>query len=322
MAANVDIFMAAMKTAFLNSYGNFVVPPVLKSILDEVPSSTRTENYGWLAPTPKMTNYAGYRRYFKQGAVTYSITNQPFDSAIAILKDDINDDQVGGYTKKASELAQKAGAFKYERSLQFLTQGASTVCWDGTNFFASSHTIGMGNNTIAFTAAGSSDATTHYVYALVVDNPIKPLIWQNREDVKTYNNAGQFQSDEEREIKFICEMRGAPLYGYWWDAIKVTITNTPNVADMYNLANQLDIRFRTFKAPKVKDEELDSYIHDSKEFTNSNYVWACSPSAGLAARQLSTQSNFVGGATAQGNASTKDNEWKGMFSVISSGLLS
>src|SRR5262249_5937341 len=146
-----------------------------------VPSKGRVENYPWLYPPPLLHAWQGYRQYAKLGTTNYRVPNITYTAEFQCLLEDLDDDQIDGFKLQASAMARGAKEWQGIQSLINLAAGQTTACFDGTNFFAASHTVGTGNNIVAGTAAGT-DAVTHAMAVLVVgDKIVKPLLWQQRD---------------------------------------------------------------------------------------------------------------------------------------------
>lgn len=271
----VDIFTAAMRSEFLSSYSSVAKPAPWEKIVQVIPSTTRIENYAHLFPAPGMAEFTGNRRLTRIGEVSYKVENKVYDAGFSVLLDDLNDDQVGGYKLKAQELAEKVKAFPGKAAFLKLRQGASTACFDGSNFFASSHTIGTGNNTMTQNNA-SDDGLTHYLYSCYMGGPIKPMFWQEREKADLQTDAGSPGSQFARQVNYWGDLRGAAGYGYWWDVIRMTMTDTPTVAEMQTALGAISARFRGFTLKTATSEEQSEYVHEQHEFNSSTMMLLCS----------------------------------------------
>lgn len=323
-ANNIDLFTVTMRTEFINTYGSVADPTPLDKVLQVIPSTTKVENYSHLYPAPGVAEFAGSRRFVRIGESSYRVANKTYDSSFSVKLEDIEDDQVGGYKLKSTELAMKVKNWPKMAGLIALANGGTDLCFDGTAFFADSHTIGTGDNNIAFTAAGNNDSATHYIYALYTGGPIKPLFWQDRTAAKLYTDAGTESSQKAREVRYWADLRGAMGYGYWYDAIRVTITNTPTVGDMVNLYGQILKTFRGFKLPKSFTAARDEYLHQMHDFNSGNFVLLCSSGVGHIVENLQTQSTYVERSPMSGTqlaAGQSDNPYKGKFSCYTAGLL-
>lgn len=306
----VDIFTAAMRTEFVNSYAAVAKPAPWQDVCQVIPSTTKIENYSHLYPAPGVAEFTGHRRFVRIGEISYKVENKVYDAGFSVLLDDINDDQVGGYKLKAQELGEKVKNFPGKAAYINLRNGAQTLCFDGTNFFASSHTIGTGNNTMTYDCA-SNDAATHYLYLLYIGSPVKPLFWQERQKADLYNNAGSPQSQEMRQVNYWGDLRGRAGYGYWHDAIQMVITDTPTVAEMQTILGNMSARFRGFYLKSSTTEEQREYVHEQHVFDESTMYALCSTGIEHIVRQALTM-DYVNNAS---------NPYRGFAKFHCSGLL-
>lgn len=307
----VDIFTAAMRAEFINTYSSVADPAPWQDIVQVVPSTTRIENYSHLFPAPGVSEFTGARRFVRIGETSYKVENKTYDTGFSVLLDDLNDDQVGGYKPKSQELGMKVKNFPGKAAYIKLRQGASTLCFDGSNFFASSHTIGTGNNTISQTAAASADGTTHYLYALYIGAPIKPVFWQEREKADMYTDAGSTESQKARQVNYWGDLRGAAGYGYWWDCIRTTISGTPTVVEMQTYLGAISGRFRGFTLKSTTSEEQPEYVHDQAQFNEKTMYLLTSTGIEHIVRQCVSM-DYVNNAS---------NPYKGFAKFHCSGLL-
>lgn len=306
----VDIFTAAMRAEFINEYSSVAKPAPWEAVVQVVPSTARIENYAHLYPAPGVAEFQGARRFVRIGEVSYKLENKVYDSGFSVLLDDLNDDQVGGYKLKSQELAQKVKNYPGKAAYIKLRQGTTTACFDGSNFFASSHTIGTGNNTMTFNGA-TSDSTTHYLYACYVGSPIKPLLWQDRQKADLYTDAGSPASLMSRQVNYWGDLRGAAGYGYWWDCVQMVITNTPTVVEMQTILGNISARMRGFKLKATTTEEQAEYVHEQHTFDESTMYILSSTGIEHIVRQTLTM-DYVNNAS---------NPYRGFAKFHCSGLL-
>jgi len=291
----VDIFTAAMRAEFLNIYSAVAEPAPWERVVQVIPSTTKIENYSHLYPAPGVSEFTGRRRLVRIGETSYKIENKVYDAGFSVLQDDLDDDQVGGYAAKAQELAQKVKLFPGKAAFIKLRQGGSTACFDGTSFLASSHTIGSGNNTMTYNCA-SDDSTTHYLYACYIGGPIKPLFWQERQKADLFNNAGSSEAKKARQVDYWGDIRGAAGYGYWWDVIRMTITDTPTVAELQTMLGNISARFRGFTLKAATPDEQPEYVHEQHEFNKNTMHLLCSTGIEHIVRQTMTM-DYVNNAS-------------------------
>ncbi len=273
----VSIFTTKMRTEFQVAYQATAKPAKWERFTQIVPSTARIENYTWMSPSPGIARYAGHRRFGKIDTIKYSIENKEFDAAFEVLRRDVEDDQTGGYEIKPKELAERARLFPGRWSLKTLGLGTSTPCFDGTSFFANSHTIGTGDNLLTGTGTGNSDGLPYRMVLLHHGGPLKPLIYQERKAPAFRTDAGTPQADLAKIFRYWIDMEGETAYGYWWDAVHYTWTNLPSVVDMHAAFGQIVGAMRGFVLPKSLSSEDGEYIHEQTEFSSENMTLALTP---------------------------------------------
>ena len=112
-----------------------------KAFATEIASSTAENAYKWLGTIPRLREWIGEREVQKLEAHGYTIRNRPFESTIAVDRDDIEDDQYGVYTPLFNNLGQMAGEFPDDLCFEQLTKGFKEKCYDGKTFFNAQHKI-------------------------------------------------------------------------------------------------------------------------------------------------------------------------------------
>lgn len=299
----LTIFTAAMRTEFLNAYAaaradaNFVA---YESYTSVVPSTSRIEEYPWLSPPPRLAPYIGRRRYNTVDESKYRVENKEFDAALSIRLRDIRDDQVGGYPLLAKQMAQDVVQFPNRELIKHVKLGASKYCFDNSFFFADSHNIGTGDNLMTADNAGN-DGVTHRVIALIKTGAVKPLIWQQRRDDGLQSSEGTWNEKEEKVQKWIYDYEAAPGFGFWWDAISMTITDTPSLTEVQNTIAAIEERFRGFKLEKAEVGEDDIYVHDQLTFNTSSIVYLVNPALESLFRRVLFASEINPGSGSQSN---------------------
>ena len=250
-----------------------------------------------MTPTPGLGRYVGHRRLGKLSNIKYRVENLEWDAAFEVLMRDVQDDQTGGYLLKPKELAMKAKLWPGRLSVQTLNQGASNACFDGTNFFATSHTIGGyatgtppqftsgAANKFALTAA-ASDGATHRLVFLICDHPMKPLLYQSRKEPEFMTDADSPASRFAKKIRYWIDMESAVAYGFWYLAILVDITNTPTLTELQTILTGVNSAFRSFTLPTSAPGDIPEYVHAIHEFNPETTMTVCSPGLEILMRQV------------------------------------
>lgn len=307
----IDLYTQALNTSFINSYNAVAEQADIDDAITDVTSKGRVENYPWLYPPPWMRQWKGYRQYAKLGETNYRVPNLTYTAEFEVLLEDLDDDQIEGFKRQAAAMATMAKQWRVVQSLVNLAAGQTTACFDGSNFFASSHTIGSGNNIVTGTAAGS-DGVTHAAVALVKrNNLVKPMMWQLREPPDFRTDAGDNVSHQNRMVRWWSDMRAAAAFGFWWDAILIKWSNTPTVAEVQTTLGTVNARFRQFTLPKNRLDDINQYQHGQIKFDESTLTIVCSTLIEHIVRQALTLSLIA----------QTENYYKGFARLACSGYL-
>ena len=137
--SNLQTLFTGYRANFQSGFSG--VAPVWGQIATEVPSTTKTEKYGWLGQWPRIREWVGDRVVQSIGAHDYSISNKPFESTVAVPRDDIEDDTFGVYAPLMTEMGRSAAAFPDELVFALAKQSWDAKCYDGQPFFSAAHKV-------------------------------------------------------------------------------------------------------------------------------------------------------------------------------------
>lgn len=182
-----------------------------------VPSTGRTENYGWLGSFPGMREWLGSRIVNSLSLQSYAITNKPFESTISVARDDIEDDQYGIMAPMFSELGRKAKIHPDELIAALIKSGFASNCYDGQFFFDADHPVGDGVTMQKTSIANTDGGAGSPWFLLDTSRPIKPFIFQLR---KPYNLVRKDDERDDnvfnnREFIYGVDSRCNAGYGLW-----------------------------------------------------------------------------------------------------------
>lgn len=294
-----------------------VMPANYQPFTSIMPSTTRVESHTYISALPRLKEFKGASQLTRLMDQNYTVANKTYRiGPVTIKKEDLDDDQYGGFLKSIQGLPSQGQSDTGHMLLAHLAAGTTNLCFDGTAFFANSHTFGSGDNLDTANYA-SNDGVTHKVVALVATNPsIKPVMLQDREGLSGLTtNAGTAEALEAREYKYWSDCRMGFGYGYWWDAYHVTITDTPTVAECYDLVVQIINGLRSFTLPKGNDADDALYVHEGWEPTSSNFFLLCNLKL---AEKLKTAIRISQYITSTGNV---DNVYKDAATVVPTSAL-
>lgn len=273
-----------MQTRFLENMQSTATPAQVDPFVSDIPSTQRIERYPWMSPPPRIARYMGKRRKAAIAQIRYDVENYEFDATISVPLRDLEDDQYGGYLRRVNQLMDDRGPFKARQILTTLANGANLTCFDGTNFFASSHNIGGagstpsgfggGGNNLTYTASGTSDGKIHLcailIHADTKNQGVRPMLWQRRKEFKYHTDAGTPQSWKAMQADYWIHGEFAAAFGYWWDAILCTITNTPGLLDIFTILDGFRQTFRRFTLPKNLPGDQLQRVHEQFRYDKDN----------------------------------------------------
>lgn len=332
---DINLFTDTVKPLFIKG---LQAVPVEKLAVNDfclmVDSTARIENYDWITPPPGISEYPGYRRYAQLSSIPYRIENREFDASLVIPTRDIEDDKIGGWPLRFQQLGTIAARFPERWIYQTLANGNSNLCFDGTNFFATSHNQGGGGlstlpsgftgggNSLTFTAASADGATGKIVFMLNNEGsgPVKPIIYQNRKLPKLTTDSGTPESQLAKKVRYAIDLEAASLYGYWWDAILVNVINTPTVTETQTILDVVVQQFQSFTLPRSLPSDPNLYVHQGLDLTKP--LGTCvsgNLTALLLAHVLMNQA--IGVSVAGATSGIAQNIYAGRFKLLSSGYM-
>lgn len=192
-----------------------------RKIATEIPSTTKSNTYGWLGKFPKFREWIGDRVINSMKAHGYTVTNKTFESTVGVSRDDIEDDEVGIYGAVFEEMGNEAEAHPDDLVFNLLASATTTLCYDGQNFLDTDHPVypnadGTGS-AVSVSNYDDNGGTGTTWYLLDVTRPIKPFIFQNRRkpDLKAMTKLDDEHVFTSNEYRFGADCRGNAGVGFW-----------------------------------------------------------------------------------------------------------
>lgn len=277
---DINLFTGRMKLVFLQNSQVVAAPADVDPFTTEIPSTARIENYPWMYPPPRLSRYLGKRRWGFTGQIKYMVPNLPFDAGFVVEGRDVEDDQVNGYAMQIAKMTLDGGApFKSRTILGNLANADAIIGFDGSNFIGTSHTLGGfgttppgfsgGGNALTFTSANAADGNTYRFYILIHgagENPVKPMLFQRRKPLEFVTDAGTPQAKIADKNHYLMHLEAAPAFGYWWDCIRMTITNFPSLIDIFTCIDACRQMFRRFTLPRNLPTDPLQRVHEQLTF--------------------------------------------------------
>jgi phage major head subunit gpT-like protein len=191
-----------------------------------IPSSTKSNTYGWLGAFPQMREWVGDRVIKNIAEFAYQIVNKKFESTLGIDRTDIEDDSLGQYRVMAREMADRFERFMNRNVAVLVSGGFINLCYDGQPFFNASHPVypetdGTGVAVDFSNIIGTGGETGSPWALLSLSGSLKPLIVQQRtqpefEEITDTKNDRVFMQDK---YMYGIRYRGSFGYGLWQQAV-------------------------------------------------------------------------------------------------------
>ncbi|PWR17640.1 Mu-like prophage major head subunit gpT family protein [Zavarzinia aquatilis] len=214
-AANLRSLYTGFSAAFQGGFAG--VTPNYTRVATVVPSTTKSNEYGWLGDMPRIREWIGDRVVNDISTAGYTIKNKSFESTVGVDQDDIDDDNIGLYTPLFTELGRSSATFPDELVWPLLKAGFSTTCFDKQYFFDTDHPVldadGATINSVANTDGGAGAPW----FLLDTSRALKPVIFQKRKEwrftrMDNPNDEGVFSA---KKIRYGIDSRCNVGFGFW-----------------------------------------------------------------------------------------------------------
>jgi phage major head subunit gpT-like protein len=220
--------LAGLRTALHAEFGQRMTEldakPVWKLLATVIPSSTKSNTYGWLGAFPKMREWVGDRVIKDIAEHAYQIENEKWEATVGVDRTDIEDDNLGQYRVLAREMADEFERFMSRNVAALVSGGFTNLCYDGQPFFDDEHPVypktdGTGTAADTSNIIGAGTGSPWALFSL--SGSLKPLIVQQR-------TMPEFEeiTDPKTDIAFMQDKylygiryRGSFGYGLWQQAV-------------------------------------------------------------------------------------------------------
>lgn len=200
--------------AFMQGFGS--VKSTLDLIAMRVPSSTKTENYGWMKELPGMREWVGQRVIHNLESAGAQLTNKTYEHTIGVDRDDIEDDRLGIYAPMFAIQGETVARHPDELVWGLLPQGFAVKGFDGQYFFDSDH--------VGYTSAGAETSWSNtgggsgapWFLADLSRNFMKPIVFQDRRKAEfvSLNRSSDTNVFMDRKFVFGVDARYAAGFGF------------------------------------------------------------------------------------------------------------
>ncbi|MEZ8102142.1 Mu-like prophage major head subunit gpT family protein [Vibrio bivalvicida] len=211
--------------------------PQWNMVATEVPSSGSANWYGWLKDLPGIVEWTGARQLKDVGKHGYEIVNKTWESSISISREDVEDDQIGIYSVVAQKYGEDVAYFPDTLVYKLLSDGFTTLCYDGQNFFDSDHPLDTTPASTFSNVVGDPDTDTGEGWFLLdTSKVIKPIVFQNRRPF-VFKNMNPTEEYTWFENKFAAGVDGRCNVGFSFPQLAIGSKAALNEAN-YALAKK------------------------------------------------------------------------------------
>jgi phage major head subunit gpT-like protein len=117
-------------------------PSLVGRIATYVGSESRSEDYAWMGEATQMEEAGPELTFTPLTDAQYNLPNKKYWAGLQLKRDDVSDDEVGGFEIRVREMAQVARRFPNKLLTDALVNGTSATlgkCYDGGAFFTATH---------------------------------------------------------------------------------------------------------------------------------------------------------------------------------------
>ncbi|MBF0249958.1 MAG: Mu-like prophage major head subunit gpT family protein [Alphaproteobacteria bacterium] len=212
--STLNNLFTSFKTLFLSALGK--ATPQWQSVAMLVPSTTKSNDYGWLGKFPNVREWVGDRVVHNIAAHKYTITNKDYELTIGVDRNDIDDDNIGIYSPMFSEMGDAIMAKPDQLVFDLLKSGFSNICYDGQNFFDTDHPV-LDENGGVISMANTDGGAGNAWFLLDDSRAVKPIIFQERKkpDFTAMDQDTDEQVFASRRYRYGTHSRCNVGFGFW-----------------------------------------------------------------------------------------------------------
>jgi len=171
-AANISAMFKSFNTIFNAAVA--AATPQYPKIAMIVPSTTRSNNYAWMAALPKMREWIGDRFIKNLKVFIYEILNKTWESTVRVPREDVEDDQYSVFGNVVQAYALTGAAHPDELVFGLLNNAFTTgLSYDDYAFCSASHA--SGSNKGVAVLSDTNYAAARAVLRAVKDDAGKPI---------------------------------------------------------------------------------------------------------------------------------------------------
>ncbi|MFC0686405.1 Mu-like prophage major head subunit gpT family protein [Novosphingobium clariflavum] len=255
-----------------------------QSLATLVPSSTGSNEYGWLGKFPKMREWFGDRVVHGMEAHGYAIKNRDFELTIGVDRNDIEDDNLGLYSPLFTEMGMSAASHPDELVWELWQEAFDTECYDGQNFFDTDHPVKAADG--SQTSVSNMQAGAGPAWYLIDDTrALKPVIFQRRKSANFVAKDALTDDNvfNRKEFNYGIDCRDNVGFGFWQFAYgsKATLDGDNYGAARAAMRNmkgdygrKLGIRPKTLVVPPSLEKKGLQLINATNDAAGASNVWS------------------------------------------------
>ncbi|MEM9972200.1 MAG: Mu-like prophage major head subunit gpT family protein [Pseudomonadota bacterium] len=190
--------------------------PEWSKIATKVTSSTSQNIYGWLGKVPGMREWIGPRQLNAIMEHDYTLKNKPYESTVAVDRDDIEDDNLGTYSPLMREMAEGSETHVDELVFGSLKAGNQEECYDGQAFFDTDQPVILADGSMG-TISNYAGGANSFWCLMSTQRQIKPIIYQSRREAEfqAMDDPTNPHTFNNKEFVYGTDARRASGYGFW-----------------------------------------------------------------------------------------------------------
>lgn len=217
-AGNLNTLYVSYNAAFANAFAG--AKPDYEQVATVVPSTSESEMYAWMGQFPQLREWLGDRVVKNIVANGYTVPNKDFESTVAVPRNKIEDDKYGIFTPMFQQMGYASAMHPDSIVFALLAAGAAagSLGYDKVPFFSASHPIITAGVPGTKSNYDSTTGTNSNLWCIMdVSRPIKPLLFQKREDYKftSFTSLDDIHVFLRKEYLFGISARVAAAYGLW-----------------------------------------------------------------------------------------------------------
>lgn len=155
--AAIEALQVGFSARYREGYDN--TPEYHQNMTTTIPSTHKSETYGWMTRILKMRKWDGPRLVQNLNTEAYTLINDTYENTVGVGVDEFDDDALGVYSPLMTEMGRTARKWPDQLFKTLIQSGTSTNSFDGVPFFAATHDVDpAGNQSNNFTSTALSAA--------------------------------------------------------------------------------------------------------------------------------------------------------------------